>query len=134
MHEYRYRVEAERNTLHTIRRRAKWIGHILRKNCLLKHVAEGMIEGTRTRGIRCKQLLDDLKQTIRYAKLKEKAPDRTLGRTRFRRAYWTCRKTRLFDDDTVMPDTPSVCSHHSLVILPLDVLYSTTLTASLNKL
>jgi hypothetical protein len=31
----------ERNILHTIKRRkANWIGHILRRNCLLKHVIE----------------------------------------------------------------------------------------------
>jgi hypothetical protein len=37
-----YRVKEERNSLHTIKRRkAKWIGHILRRNCLLKHVIEG---------------------------------------------------------------------------------------------
>ena len=44
------------------RRKANWIGHILRKNCLLKHVIEGKIEegvevmGTRRR--RSKQLLE----------------------------------------------------------------------------
>jgi hypothetical protein len=36
------RVKEERNILHTIKRRkANWIGHILRKNWLLKHVIEG---------------------------------------------------------------------------------------------
>lgn len=40
------RVEEERNTPHTIikRRKAKWIGYKLNKNCLLKHVVEGKIE------------------------------------------------------------------------------------------
>jgi hypothetical protein len=39
-------VKEERNTLHTIKRRkANWIGHILRRNCLLKHVIEGKLEG-----------------------------------------------------------------------------------------
>jgi hypothetical protein len=39
-------VKEERNILHTIKRRkANWIGHILRRNCLLKHVIEGKIEG-----------------------------------------------------------------------------------------
>jgi len=28
------------------REKAKWIGHILRRNCLLKHVVEGNIEGS----------------------------------------------------------------------------------------
>jgi hypothetical protein len=35
-------VKEERNIVHTIKRRkANWIGHILRRNCLLKHVTEG---------------------------------------------------------------------------------------------
>jgi oligoribonuclease (3'-5' exoribonuclease) len=34
-----HRVKEERNILHTIKRRkANWIGHMLRRNCLLKHV------------------------------------------------------------------------------------------------
>jgi hypothetical protein len=41
-----------------------WIGHILRRNCLLKEVIEGKIQGqkevTRRRGRRRKKLLDDL--------------------------------------------------------------------------
>ena len=41
-----HRVEEERNGLHTIKRRkANWIGHILCRNCLLKHVIEGKIGG-----------------------------------------------------------------------------------------
>jgi hypothetical protein len=37
-----HRVKEERNILHKIKRRkANWIGHILRRNCLLKHVIEG---------------------------------------------------------------------------------------------
>jgi hypothetical protein len=32
--------------LHTVnRRKSKWIGPILRRNCLIKHVNEGKIEG-----------------------------------------------------------------------------------------
>jgi hypothetical protein len=45
------------------------------------------IEITRRRGIRRKQLLDDLREKIRYWKLKEEALDRTLWRTRFGRGY-----------------------------------------------
>ena len=41
-----YGIKKERNSLQTIKRRkANWIGHILRRNCLLKHVIEGRIEG-----------------------------------------------------------------------------------------
>jgi hypothetical protein len=39
------RDKQDRNIVHEIKRcMAKWIGHILRGNCLLIHVIEGMIE------------------------------------------------------------------------------------------
>ena len=39
-------VNEQRNILHEIRKRkANWIGHILRRNCLLKQVMEGKIRG-----------------------------------------------------------------------------------------
>ena len=39
------RFKEERNIPRTIKRRkANWIGHILRRNCLLKHVIERKIE------------------------------------------------------------------------------------------
>ena len=58
----------EQNILNTIKHRmTNCIRHILRRNCLLKHVIEGEIEGrievTRRRGRRRKQLLDDFKKT-----------------------------------------------------------------------
>jgi hypothetical protein len=41
-----HRVKEERDIVHTIKRRkANWIGHILRRNCLLKHVIKGKLEG-----------------------------------------------------------------------------------------
>jgi hypothetical protein len=40
-----HRVKEERNALRTIKKRkANWIGHMLRRNCLLKHVIEGKTE------------------------------------------------------------------------------------------
>ena len=40
------RVKEQRNILHEIRKRkANWIGHILRRNCLLERVIEGKIQG-----------------------------------------------------------------------------------------
>ena len=40
------RVNEQRNILHEIRKRkANWIGHILRRNCLLQRVIEGKIKG-----------------------------------------------------------------------------------------
>jgi hypothetical protein len=48
-----HRVKEERNIVHTIeRRKANWIGHILRRNCLLKHVIEGKLEGRKDRNDR----------------------------------------------------------------------------------
>ena len=62
-----YTVKEKRNIAHTIKRRkAKWVGHILRMNCLLKHVIEGKIRGvqvTGRQGRRHRQLLDNLKET-----------------------------------------------------------------------
>jgi hypothetical protein len=70
---------------------ANWIGHILCRNCLLKHVIEGKlerrIEMTGRRGRRRKQLLYDLKEKRRYCKLKEESLDRTLWRSCFGRGY-----------------------------------------------
>jgi hypothetical protein len=62
------RVKEERKMRQTIKRRkATWIGHILRRNCLVKHVIEGLREGrkevTGRRRRRRKQLPDDLKET-----------------------------------------------------------------------
>jgi len=38
------RVKEERNNLHIIKRmEVNWIGHILRRNCLLKDVIEGNV-------------------------------------------------------------------------------------------
>jgi hypothetical protein len=83
-----HRVKEERNIVHTIRRRkANWIGHILRRNCLQGHIIEGKIIGTRRRGRRRKQHLDDLKEARRYWKLTEEALDRTLWRTPFGSGY-----------------------------------------------
>jgi hypothetical protein len=74
-----HRVKKERNILHTIRRRKpNWIGHILRKNCLLSHIIERKIIRTRRRGRRRTHLFDDLKEARRYWKLKEGVKDRTL--------------------------------------------------------
>jgi len=81
-----YRVKEERNALLTIKiRKTNWICHILRRNCLLKHVIDGKIEGkievTGRRGRRSKKLLDDNKGRRGYCKLKEEALDRNLWRT-----------------------------------------------------
>jgi hypothetical protein len=74
--EVSHRAKEERNILRAIQRRqANWIEHILHRNCLVKHDSEGKIGG---RQIRCKQLLDDLKEIGGYWKLQEEARDHTL--------------------------------------------------------
>ena len=69
------------------KQKANWIGHILRRNCLLKQVIEGKIKGdievTRRRGRRRKKLLVDLKDRRGYCYLKEEALDCTVWRNRF---------------------------------------------------
>ena len=73
------------------KRKANWIGHILRRNCLLQQVIEGKIKGqievTRRRGRRRKKLLDDLQDRRGYCQLKEEALDRTMWRNRFGRGF-----------------------------------------------
>jgi CRISPR/Cas system-associated endonuclease Cas1 len=68
-----------------------WIGHILRRNCLLQQVIEGKIKGqievTRRRRRRRKKQLDDLKDRRGYCQLKEEALDRTMWRNPFGRGF-----------------------------------------------
>jgi hypothetical protein len=59
-------VKDERNIPQTIKRRkANWIGHTLRRNCLLNQVIKGktkiIMEMRVIRERRCKKLLDDHK-------------------------------------------------------------------------
>ena len=73
------------------KRKANWIGHILRMNYLLKHVTEGKINGrlevTGRRGMRLKQLLDDLKDSKGCRKVEEETLDLAVRRTCFKRIY-----------------------------------------------
>jgi hypothetical protein len=89
------RVKEQRNILHEIRKRkANWIGHILRPNCLLQGVTEGKIQGewggievTGRQGRGHRKLLDGLKERRGYSHLKEEALDRTMWRARFGRGF-----------------------------------------------
>ena len=81
------RVKEQRNILHEIsKQKDNWIGHILRRNCLLQGVIEGKIKGgievTGRRGRRCRKRLDDLKERRGYSHLEE-ALDRTVWKARF---------------------------------------------------
>jgi len=78
--------------LHEIRRRkANWIGHILRRNGLLQRVIEGRIQGgievTGRQGRRRTKLLDGLNERRGYSHLKEEALDRTMWRALFGRGF-----------------------------------------------
>jgi len=85
-----HRVEEDGNILQTIKRRkASWIGRILRGNCLRRHVIEGKIdigvEVEGKRGRRRKQRLGDFKEKKGCRKLKEEALGRTFWRVGFGR-------------------------------------------------
>jgi hypothetical protein len=64
------------------RRKTNWIGHVLYRICLLKHVIEGKREKGRSdeNTKKKKQLLDDHEEARGYRKLKAEALDRTLWR------------------------------------------------------
>jgi hypothetical protein len=86
------RVMEQRNIANGIRKRkANWIGHILRRNCLLRRVIKGEIkwgiEVTGRRGRRRGMLLDYLKERREYLHLKEEVPDRTMWTARFGRGF-----------------------------------------------
>jgi hypothetical protein len=49
--------------------------HIFSLHYLLRHCIEGKIEGKRRQGNRSKQLLNDLKETLRFWNLKEEELD-----------------------------------------------------------
>jgi hypothetical protein len=86
------RVKEQRNILHEIRKRkANWIGHILRRNCLLQRVIEGKLQGgievTGRQGRRRRKLLDGLKEKRGYSHLKEEVLDSAMWRARFGRGF-----------------------------------------------
>jgi hypothetical protein len=86
------RVKEQKYILHEIsKRKANWIGHILRRNCLLQRVIErkmkGGIEVIGRRGRRHRKILDDLKGRRGYCHLKEEALDRTMWRAGFGRGF-----------------------------------------------
>ena len=113
------RVNEQRNILHEIRKRkANWIGHILRRNCLLQQVIEGKIKGQIEvrirRERRRKKVLDDLKDRRGYCQLKEEALDRTMWRNRFGRGFGPAVLQITDDDDDDIPS--NFRSFHALHI------------------
>ena len=56
------RVGDGRIMLELIRKRKRnWLGHWLRRNCLLKDALEGMVNGKKVRGRRRYQMIDNIK-------------------------------------------------------------------------
>jgi hypothetical protein len=90
------RVKEQRNILHVTRKRkANWIGHILRRNGLIQRVTEGKIqwgiEVTGRQGRRRRKLLDDLKERILSFE-GGSSGSHYVGSSLWKR-LWTCRKT-----------------------------------------
>jgi hypothetical protein len=71
------RIGEKRTLLNNIlRRKANWMGHILRRNCLLHDSIEGPMTEVKGVGRRRTQLPNDLRSRKRYWTLKEVAEDR----------------------------------------------------------
>ena len=78
------RIGEKRTVINNILlRKANWIGHILRRNCLLHDAIEGQMTEVKGVGRRRTQLLDDLRNRRRYFELKEEAEDRKRWRLQF---------------------------------------------------
>ena len=92
------RVKEERNILQkTERRKAKWISHILRRNCLLKLVIEGKIEEkievTGRRGRRRKKLLDYLQVKEQILEIERQNTRSYSVKSSLYKKQWTLHKT-----------------------------------------
>ena len=71
------RVGEERTLINTIwRRKARWTGHVIRSEGLLRTVIEGRAEGKRPRGRTRRMMLDDIKQGQTYHAMKKAALNR----------------------------------------------------------
>ena len=78
------RIGEKRTLLNNIaRRKVNWIGHNLRRNCLLRDATEGQMTEVKGVGSRTTQLLDDIRNRRRYWELKEKVEDRKGWRRQF---------------------------------------------------
>jgi hypothetical protein len=90
-------IKEEGNILYTQKRRkANWIGYILCRDSLLKHVIEGNIEerlevtGRRERRLRRKYLLDDLKEGL---EIERESTGTHSVENSLRKKLWTYSKT-----------------------------------------
>jgi len=71
----KYYVESRRKGLSYVQYKEGRLTGFVHRNCYLKHVSEGEVEGTQRRGIRRNQLLDDFKEKGRHWILKDEAVD-----------------------------------------------------------
>jgi hypothetical protein len=90
------RIKLERNILQTTKTRlAKWICHILRRKCLLKHVIDGKIDrkiaGKGRRGRKRKHVLDELKGKEKVVELERGSTKSHSVRNSLWKRLWTCR-------------------------------------------
>ena len=71
------RVGEGRIMLELIRKRKiNWLGHWLRRNCLLKDALEGMVNGKKVRGRRRYQMIDNIMINGLYEDTKRKGEKR----------------------------------------------------------
>jgi len=96
--------------------------NILRRNCLLRRVIEGKIQGgievTGRQGRRRRKLLDDLKERRGYSHLKEEALDRTMWRARFGRGFGpVVRQTNEWISETERFSKEKVIEHRMCVLI-----------------
>ena len=62
------------------KRNINWLGHWLRRNCLLKDVLKGMVNGKKVRGRGRYQVIDNIMINGLYADTKRKAEKRVKWR------------------------------------------------------
>ena len=75
------RVGEGRIMLEQIRKRKRnWLGHWLRRNCLLKDALDGMVNGKKVQGRRRYQMIDNIMINGLYADTKRKAEKRVKWR------------------------------------------------------
>ena len=75
------RVGETHNLRETISMRKKrWMGHVLRREGLMKDVLEGRMEGKRLRGRKRIMMMDDIKDGRSYSRTKRDAEDKELWR------------------------------------------------------
>jgi len=71
------RVNEQRQMLKMImKRKRNWLGHWMRRNCLMKDALEGMIHGRKIHGRRRYQLIDNIRVNGSYADTKRMAENR----------------------------------------------------------